>query len=425
MTQSSKYGTIMVVDDKPSNLKLLGSILKEEGYQVRIFPRGDLAVKSAASDPPDLILLDVTMPGMDGYEVCRLLKENPVTRDLPVIFISALSETTDKMKAFMSGGVDFITKPFQVEEVNARVEIHLTLKRVKADLEEKNRILEKALDELKMAQQVLVQSEKMAALGVLVAGIAHEINNPVNFIKTSTTSLEKDIEDICRLLETYDECEIECPTKACLAKISGVKKDIDFPVLTHEIPQMVSNILEGVRRTEEIVNSLRSYSRLDGAGKQVLDIRELINAALSILKTRYAKKIQVIREFKNVPSVSVHPGKMIQVFINIIGNAIDALERTETDREKKITITTEACTINGSGWIKTDIKDNGPGIPGSILSRIFDPFFTTKDVGKGTGLGLSISIGIIKEHKGTIEVESGENIGASFSLMLPIAEEKP
>ena len=417
MNESLKFGTIMVVDDKPSNLKLLGSILKDKGYQVRIFPRGDLAVKSAITDPPDLILLDVTMPGMDGYEVCRLLKENVHTKELPVVFISALSETNDKIKAFQAGGVDFITKPFQVEEVHARVEIHLTLKRIKAALEEKNRILEKAFDELKTAQQVLLQSEKMAALGVLVAGIAHEINNPVNFIKSSTVGLQKDIKDLERLHLAYEQIEHPCNG------IIKTKKEIDYDVLVQEIPELVSNILEGVRRTEEIVNSLRSYSRLESAGSQIINIHDMINSSLSILRTRYKNRIAIVKEFQGLPSVSGHPGKLIQVFINIIGNAIDALERMDNVKERQITIKTSPYSQDESPWVRIDITDNGPGIPETLLSRIFDPFFTTKEVGKGTGLGLSISIGIVKEHKGTIEVENREDGGTTFSLLLPAAEE--
>lgn len=424
-------GTIMVVDDKPANLKLLGSILKEKGYTIRIFTRGDLALKSAVSDPPDLILLDVTMPGMNGYDVCLELKKQPLTKGVPVVFISALTETDDKIRAFKSGGVDYITKPFQVEEVHARVEIHLTLKRIKADLEEKNRTLAQAFDELKKAQQVLVQSEKMAALGVLVAGIAHEINNPVNFIKSSTLGLLKDIQDIERLLETYERYERMESQRESDSVIRQVKQDIEYDVLVREIPDMVSNILEGVRRTEEIVNSLRSYSRMSDTARQSTDLREILERSLAILRNRYSNRIDIIREYREIPSIPVHPGKLMQVFINIISNAIDALDTDDTKGlfqkigEKRITLRTEPCTRNNARFVKIQIEDNGPGIPPALLSRIFDPFFTTKDVGKGTGLGLSISIGIINEHDGIIEVENMENSGAVFSIFLPSEQETP
>lgn len=424
-------GTIMVVDDKPANLKLLGGILKEKGYTIRIFTRGDLALKSAVVDPPDLILLDVTMPGMDGYEVCLELKNQPLTKDVPVVFISALTETDDKIRAFKAGGVDYITKPFQVEEVHARVEIHLTLKRIKADLEEKNRSLAKAFDDLKKAQNVLVQSEKMAALGVLVAGIAHEINNPVNFIKSSTMGLIKDIQDVERLLETYERYEKTESQRESDVVIRQVKQDIEYDILVREIPDMVSNILEGVRRTEEIVNSLRSYSRINETTRQMTDLRETMERSLAILRNRYSNRIRIVREYREIPCIPVHPGKLMQVFINMISNAIDALdtdiikEPSPKNHEKQITLRTGPCKRNGSSWVNIQIEDNGPGIPEPLLSRIFDPFFTTKDVGKGTGLGLSISIGIINEHNGIIEAENRENSGAVFSLFLPVEQETP
>ncbi|MFZ5569917.1 MAG: sensor histidine kinase [Thermodesulfobacteriota bacterium] len=416
-------GTIMVVDDKPSNLKLLGTMLKEKGHRVRIFPRGELAVTSAINDPPDLILLDINMPGIDGYEVCRRLKENEATRDLPVVFISALTDTGDKIKAFQLGGVDFITKPFQVEEVHARVDIHLTLKRVKAALEEKNRALERAFDDLKNAQQKLVLSEKMAAVGVLVAGIAHEINNPVNFIKTSTIGLEQDIADLKKLLQVYEQCGEACPIPDIRDQLHRVKAEIDYGLLLQELSELTRNILEGVRRTEEIVDSLRIYSRMDRIHTEKTDLHGLIDASLVILKNRYKNQIRIRKEYQALPAISVHPGKLIQVLLNIIANAIDAVQRKEKQEEAVITIGTTTRFRDKTAYAVIGISDNGPGIPEDILNNIFDPFFTTKKVGEGTGLGLSISIGIIQEHHGMIEVESKNGSGTTFSLLLPLDQE--
>lgn len=425
MNASVKSGTIMVVDDKPSNLKLLGKMLKEKGHQVRIFPKGELAVKSAITDPPDLILLDINMPGMDGYEVCRRLKENETTRDLPVVFISALTDTNDKIKAFQLGGVDFITKPFQVEEVHARVDIHLTLKRVKAALEEKNKVLEHAFNDLKAAQQQLVLSEKMAAIGVLVAGIAHEINNPVNFIKTSIIGLEKDINDLAKLLQVYERCEETCPVPDIRAQSRKVKKEIDYSLLMGELSDMTRNILEGVRRTEEIIDSLRIYSRMDKVNKEKTDLHELIEASLVILKNRYKKQIRILKEYQALPLIFAHPGKLVQVLINIIANAIDAVQKKDNQEQAVITIGTGTRSIDKIDYAVIEISDNGPGIPEEIRNNIFDPFFTTKNVGEGTGLGLAISIGIIKEHQGMIEVDSKNGIGTNFSLLLPLNQEAP
>ncbi len=418
MSPMSQKSTIMVVDDKPSNLRLLGQMLSEQGHRVRIFPKGAMALKSALTDPPDLILLDINMPEMSGYEVCQRLKARAETRDLPVIFISALTDTVDKVKAFSLGGVDYITKPFQVEEVHARISLHLTLKRTQTALEEKNQALQKALDHLKTTQHQLVQSEKMAALGVLVAGIAHEINNPVNFIKTSILGLGQDFQELAGLLQAHERCTSNCPD----AQLQEIRSRIDYAVLKEEIPQLIDNIHQGVSRTEEIITSLRYYSRMDRGNTKMTDLRDLINAALVILKNRYKHHVQLTKKYADLPKIAVHPGKMIQVLINIISNAIDAVTQGPVQFEPEtIIIETGKQYHHDRPYAVIAVSDNGPGIAEEIKDKIFDPFFTTKEVGEGTGVGLSISIGIIKEHQGMIKLSSFRNGGgATFTIFLPL-----
>jgi len=232
MADDTKAGTILVVDGTPANLGLLSSILTKEGYRVRPAPNGRMALRAAHNDPPDLILLDINMPEMDGFEVCRKLKDDVRLTSIPVLFISALTETADKVKAFNTGGLDYITKPFQAEEVLARVDTHLKIRRYQLELNRKSESLQKALDELKAAQDQLVQTEKMASLGVLTAGIAHEINNPINFIKTSAHALSRDMEDIRRLLDAFEVCGRDCPDAAVRDSITGLKADMDYDALT-------------------------------------------------------------------------------------------------------------------------------------------------------------------------------------------------
>ncbi|MBF0243631.1 MAG: GHKL domain-containing protein, partial [Desulfamplus sp.] len=300
----------------------------------------------------------------------------------------------------------------------------LNFKHVQKMVERKNKLLEKTLSYLQSAQKKLIQSEKMAALGVLTAGIAHEINNPVNFIKTSAIGLEQDIKDIERLLSFYKENCSRCNhnNNATKASLESIKKDIEFDILIKELPQLMHNIKEGVNRTQEIVSSLRLYSRMDDFDFKQTNIHSLLDSALVILKNRYYKKIEVTKAYGEIPIIYGNAGKLIQVFTNIITNAIDALQSIERDK-KRITIRTYLELREDIEYIAVEIKDNGPGIKQSHIDKIFDPFFTTKDVGKGSGLGLSISNGIISEHNGIIEVTTKPESGTLFSIFLPVKEE--
>ncbi|MBL4707214.1 MAG: response regulator [Flavobacteriales bacterium] len=196
---------ILLVDDNPENLKILASFLTPKGYHIRVALNGEQAINSINNKPPKLILLDIQMPKMGGFEACRRIKSNKETKDIPIIFVSALSDTTYKVKAFRAGGVDYIEKPFHMEEVIARVEAHITLRRQSVQLEE-------AMQKLRATQNQLIQSEKMVSLGVLSAGIAHEINNPINFVSTGAAGIKLDLIDLISVLDLYDAINLEKPS---------------------------------------------------------------------------------------------------------------------------------------------------------------------------------------------------------------------
>jgi C4-dicarboxylate-specific signal transduction histidine kinase len=423
MTANKKKETIMVVDDTPANLGLLSDLLSSAGYRVRPSPNGRLALRAAKNNPPDLILLDINMPEMDGFEVCHRLKSDEKLKSIPVLFISALTETQDKIRAFEAGGLDYITKPFQAEEVLARVNTHLKIRRYQIELKHKGMSLQKALDELKAAQSQLIQSEKMASLGVLTAGIAHEINNPINFVKTSVHALGRDVADIRRMLDAYEGCSSACSNADMTNRLNVIKRDIDYKELHKELPKLVNNITMGMERTEEIVKSLRIYSRPDEQEMIPAQLHELIETALVLLKNRHKKSIDIKKAFAELPPVPAQPGRLVQVFSNVIGNAIDAVMVNRQEVTPAIDIRTGIEVHNGIEYAVVRTIDNGPGISKDHIDKIFDPFFTTKEVGKGIGLGMSISYGIIRDHRGRIHICNGDERGAVATIFLPINRE--
>ncbi len=423
MTAKQAKDTILIVDDTPANLDLLSNILRSAGYGVRPAPNGRLALRAAQNKPPDVILLDINMPEMNGFEVCRRLKEDVRLASIPVLFISALTDTSDKVAAFRAGGVDYITKPFQAAEVLARVNTHLQIKRYQTALMEKSETLQQTIDDLKIAQERLVHSEKMAALGVLTAGIAHEINNPINFIKTSTYALNQDMADLHRLLDAFDQCEPACCDPAATERIATVRAQIDYDELCRELPSLITNITLGVERTEAIVNSLSTYSRPDNEQKTPARIAELIDTTLVLLENRTKKAVTIQKKYGHLPLVPVQSGRLMQVFTNVITNALDAVSDPGQTAPPLITIETATQTRDGVACAVVRVADNGPGISAAIADKIFDPFFTTKEVGQGIGLGLSISYGIIRDHRGTIDVSDQPDHGATISIYLPIQGE--
>ena len=428
---------ILVVDDTPTNLRVLSEALANGGFEIAVATTGESAIRQVQHNPPDLILLDVQMPGMDGFETCRYLKANPITQDIPVIFMTALSGTESKVKGLSAGAVDYITKPFQQDEVLARVSVHLKLRHLTKRLEEQNILLKQFNEkleykvaertaELQAANLRLLQQEKLSALGQLVAGVAHEINNPVNFISGNIAPAESYIEDLLELVEVY-QAQYPKPLPHIQQKIACV--ELDF--LRKDLPKLLSSMRIGTERIQQIVCSLRNFSRLDEAEFKQVDLHEGIDNTLLILNYRLKGKsdrsrIEIIKNYGELPLVHCYPGQINQVFMNLLANAIDALEEYDTRRTPEaiaaqpstISIST---SVSHAGWITIQIADNGSGIPELIKNKIFDPFFTTKPIGKGTGLGLSISHQIVVEtHSGKMWCESQVDQGTKFFIEIPV-----
>ncbi|QLE57447.1 ATP-binding protein [Nostoc sp. TCL26-01] len=279
-------------------------------------------------------------------------------------------------------------------------------------VEERTKELQKTLQELQEMQGQLIQSEKMSSLGQMVAGIAHEINNPVNFIYGNIECADNYIQDLLHLVNLYQQ---EYPDPHCI--ITETVAEIDLEFISKDLLNLLSSMKMGSERIREIVLSLRNFSRLDEADIKEVDIHEGIDNTLLILNHRIKLGIDVIKEYGQLPLVECYPAQLNQVFMNIINNAIDALLDDNNKISKTILIST---SLLDNTCIQVKIKDNGYGIPPEIKKKLFDPFFTTKPVGKGTGLGLSICYRIIEKHQGKIEVISQLNEGTEFVIILPI-----
>jgi len=419
MKNGESRESILIVDDTPANLEVLIRLFHKEGYRMRALTSGPMALRAMEHEIPDIVLLDVSMPEMNGYQVCQAMKASESLKDIPVIFISALSEVFDKVTAFESGGVDYITKPVQIEEALARVKTHLALHHYKQLLEEKNRALSETLNQLRETQSHLISSEKMASIGVLTAGIAHEINNPVSFINSSLIGLSKDIRFFLDIQNRYTQLMCH-PGKETLEELEQYKQDHDYEERLEEIVTLTENILAGSKRISGIVQSLRTFSRPDEHDMKEVNLIEIIESTLVLLHHKVNNRIEIIRQFGEIPPINCFPAKISQVIMNLLTNAIDAIEAKGGSTElEKITLLTGIRSVKDNSFATVTIQDTGCGINEETLKKIFDPFFTTKPVGKGMGLGLSISNEIIRAHGGWIEVTKPEAGGASFTLFLP------
>ncbi|MBP0000459.1 MAG: histidine kinase [Cyanobacteria bacterium SID2] len=299
-------------------------------------------------------------------------------------------------------------------EVTERKQAIASLDRTQTLLREKNQHLQEVLQTLQKTQAQLVQTEKMSSLGQLVAGIAHEINNPVNFIYGNVIHTKAYVEDVLRLLQLYQE---EFPEATPTIRVEIDQIELEY--LYEDLPKALHSIETGADRIRQIVVSLRNFSRLDEASLKEVDVHEGIESTLLLLRSRLGNRVRVVKHYTDLPRIECYPSELNQVWMSILANAIDALSNNEIDRTPTVSIDTYSI---GDRTLCVTVADNGPGMTPQVLEKVFDPFFSTKEIGKGTGLGLAITYQIVEKHRGTIEIDSQSGEGTRVTVKLPTSQ---
>lgn len=538
--------TIMVVDDTPASLNILQDLLQREGYRVVLFPRGEMALKAAARNLPDLILLDVVMPEMDGFETCKRFKESAALKDIPVLFISALTDAQDNVRAFAAGAADFVTKPFHPSVLTARVKTHLRLRMMHAQLEA---VVQQRTNELRLAhkelyqiissiqsilivlnehgrvtrwnwvaakllnfsydmafgkvfdalpltwerervaeairacrenmasirvdnlwferpdgtdgflmlllnpilgirkkeksgvlilgndqteQQILesqlLQAQKLEGIGQLAAGIAHEINTPIQFVGDNLRFLSDSLGDLLPILESWQGL-LQEPADGDISREQAAEfrkhlQGMDFVFLGREIPQAIAQSLDGLERVAHIVRSMKAFAHPGGESMTLVDVNKILENTVTVSRNEWKYVAEMHMDLApDLPLIPGHSSDLGQAFLNLIINAAQAIAAAHGEAagvEGRIVIVTR---LDGD-YVEVRFTDNGGGIPLEIQDKVFDPFFTTKEVGRGTGQGLVITRNaIVRRHGGTLSFESEPGRGTTFIIRLPVLQD--
>lgn len=369
--------------------------LEEDGYETTTAEDGVKGIALFTQLQPDIVITDIRMPVLEGTEVLKHIKR---TRpDTEVIVITGHGEMKLAIQALQNNASDFIQKPFGYDVLSVAV------KRAHHKIQVR--------EDLTQAQNQLMQAEKMASLGQLAAGIAHEINNPVGFINSNLGTMRKYAENLQSFYDSLTQMINQNGAEKLKEPLEKSVKSLKIDFILQDIFSVIDESLEGTNRVKNIVQDLKNFSHIDMKKMDTFDINNCVLSTINILWNEIKHKAKIEKDLQTLPLVVCFPQQINQVIMNILLNGVQAIQK---DGVIKIR------TYAENEEVAIEISDNGPGIPPEIIHKIFDPFFTTKDVGKGTGLGLHIVYGIVQRHGGKIEVKSAPGQGASFTVRLPL-----
>ncbi len=412
---------VVVAEDNAEMRRLLAFLIGRE-FRVRVASNGRMALEAVRESAPDLVVTDVMMPEMSGTDLCRALKEDPETRGIPVMLVTSKAEREMKIEGLELGADDYVTKPFHPRELLARVRSLVRLRQLQkeiaaqnASLEESNAELERTLSELKEAEVQLVQAERLAAVGELWAGVAHEVDNPLNFARNSLATLRTYVDDLRNVAQRVSELDTSNPSKlsAQLEELEREKAEVGFDELADGLTELVGIVNEGLHRTSHLVSDLRDFAAPHRGANRPIDVRSGLRSTIHLLGHKF-RECQAEVELaidQEVPSVVGDAGALNQVFLNILKNAAEAIEGE--GGAIQVTVSEERAQV------LVRVRDTGPGMEAAVQERLFEPFYTTKAAGAGTGLGLSMSRRIVERHGGSIEVESEPGEGTCVTVRLP------
>ncbi|MBW2421970.1 MAG: response regulator [Deltaproteobacteria bacterium] len=406
---------VLVAEDNPDMRSLLRFLLSRE-FRVRTACNGREALEQVRERMPDLILTDVMMPEMSGTELCREIKGDPALRGLPVVLVTAKAESEMQIEGLELGADDYVTKPFHPRELLARVRSLVLLRRLQQELAVRNAELVQAFSDLRQAEVRLVQSERLSAVGELAAGVAHEINNPVNFALNAARALEGSFAEVLDVVERAGSLEPDDAAKLSFqaTALRDLAEEMGLEDTRATLSELVGIVSEGLKRTHRIVAELRDFAAPDRGMQANVDVRKCIRSTAELLRhaLQEARAELELSLPDTLPLIRADSGALNQVFLNLLKNAAEAME----GRGGRIEV--ELCAQDAE--IRIEIRDDGPGIAPEAMERLFEPFFTTKEEGKGTGLGLSMSRQIVAGHEGSLEVKSVPGEGATFIVRLPV-----